>query len=211
MPWQETSARVSYRNCQCKKVGAFLEKCSENERQDPTCPYDIQGIDRIDSIKLLVGGTKVQRLHYDSGIQERLDEETLHIAKEVWAYSHSILLSMSYEYRCRLAVGTDKADMDFTALVKQEFDDFKPTRRNANTGDPKFDFFEGMGLVWNGNVLHAGAPVCPSLIDEVEKLKDCIGWNVDHDTSYNLDDVLPKLWRYHTPLLYHLPHIKGEG
>jgi hypothetical protein len=121
-------------------------------------------VEDVKEVKLLIGGTRMQRFHKDVQLKKQF-ENNVTLQKYVRERCASMLLSCTIGAPVKLAcLALDHTDEEWD-LIKQNFRNRKSkskTRamvRHAGEKCAPYDVFECSGIVFSGDVKHAGMPV----------------------------------------------------
>ncbi len=178
------------------ELGDWMRDLFHTDAHDPHFPISVHGgrwgeeakEDVIDSIKLLIGGTAMQELHWDYQAKPFEDEDQNRKAATVLENTLSMEIAASLDHSCHLAVATDRDEQagiepDIYHEISNRF--YEKEGASVDRASDMYHIFAGTGLVWHGGVRHAGCPVPRSLQDTVHQVNACIQWK----DRYFLDDL----------------------
>jgi len=120
-------------------------------------------VEDVKDLKLLVGGTTMQRFHED--VQPKKDvEDNVFLQKAIEKRCITMLLSCNMGSPVRLACSLADHSADEWNEIKRNFRKERDTtrayvRKPQDMMDDTYSIFECSGIVFAGNVSHAGMPV----------------------------------------------------
>ncbi len=114
--------------------------------------------DEIDGMKVLVGGSRNQVLHYDLQFRSNIDTEIRDAA-------YSIVMSCHEKYKCRLIVSRESVSGD-----ESKFENSTPTAKiKTDPRNTNISIISDYCIAFDGGVHHAGTPCYNSSEDGKHK------------------------------------------
>jgi hypothetical protein len=117
-------------------------------------------LEEMHELKVLLGGTAMQNFHVDVQVKERRKEEAE--ARKLAMQSNTLLLSGSLQHPIRLAVKNHYEDDRWEEIKRTFRRDRERTKAyvvNKEDKNGKYGMFRCHGMVFDGQVMHAGMPV----------------------------------------------------